>query len=80
MNPMRLLILILFLMILRTSIRSLIQNLIYGHYEGQIQILNLSLPILLVALVLLIEKEDQSRILIRSPMAQPLFPRWIDVS
>jgi hypothetical protein len=67
---MRLLILILFLMILRTSIGSLIQNLIYGLYEGQIQILNLSLPILLSLLVLLIW----------SPTAQPLFPRWIDVS
>jgi hypothetical protein len=77
---MTLLILILFLMILGTSIRSLTRNLSYGHYEGQIQILNLSHPILLIPLVLLIEKEDQSRILIRSPMAQPLFPRWIDVS
>jgi hypothetical protein len=79
---MTLLILILFLMILRTSIRSPTRNLIYGHYEGhiQIQILNLSHPILLIPLVLLIENEDQSRILIRNPMAQPLFPRWIDVS
>lgn len=70
MSPMRLLILI----------QIQIQNLIYDHYEGQIQILNLSLPILLVPLVLLIEKKDQNRILIQSPMAQPLFPHWTDVS